>query len=160
MTRFNIVLALVLLVGGSTFSFSQSAIAQSTYMPQTSPVSPWMGLWQRNTGPLDNYHSYVLPQMQLNAALQSQNAALGRQAAGLQYLGEAVTNQQTGQLGTSGMSPTGQNATFMNYSHYFGLNRQMPGSGSSITPRTFGNTSLNNAGNTSGAMPSVSSLRR
>ena len=156
MTRFPLVLAFVLLVGGTIFA--QPATAQSTYLPQTSPVSPWMGLWQRNTGPLDNYHSYVLPQMQLNSALQTQNAALGRQAAGLQNLGEAMMNQQ---IGPSGMTPTGQGATFMNYSHYFSLNRQMPGTGSSITPRTFGNASLgNSSGYSSNAGSSVSGLRR
>ena len=62
-------------------------------------------------------------------------------------------------MAPAGMAATGQNATFMNYSHYYSLNRQMPGSGSSITPRTFGNTFLNNAGSNN-AIPSVPSLHR
>ncbi len=117
MTRFNIVLAVFSLVGGSIFS--QSAIAQSSYSPQGSTISPWMGLFQKNTGALDNYHSFVRPQMDLNQTLQMQNAALSGQAAGLQTLNTEMLQ------GPSGMMPTGQGATFMNYSHYYAGNRQL-----------------------------------
>ena len=78
MTRFNVVLG----IGSSRRRNLFSGRRLPNYMPQTPPVSPWMGLWQRNTGPLDNYHSYVLPQMQLNSAMQMQNAALGSRQRG------------------------------------------------------------------------------
>ena len=90
-----------------------------------------MGLWNRNTGPLDNYHNFVVPQMELNQTLQMQNAALNRQALGLQML-----NGQLGQpFGSQyGMVPTGQSATFMNYSHFYGGKGQMGGLGGASQP--------------------------
>jgi hypothetical protein len=114
MNRFNTALALVLLVSGTLFA--QSAAAQYPYTPNSQAFSPWMGLWQKNTGALDNYHTYVQPQMNLNQTLQTQNVALARQAAGLQVLNNAIMQPQENQ---SGMLPTGQGATFMNYSHYY-----------------------------------------
>jgi len=120
MTRFNAVLAVLLLVGGTILA--QSASAQSVYSPQTPAVSPWMGLWQKNTGTVDNYHSVVLPQLQLNQTLQMQNAALNRQEAGLQNLSSDIAQPKWDQ---TRIAATGQGATFMNYSHYYGGNRQM-----------------------------------
>jgi hypothetical protein len=78
-----------------------------------------MGLWQQNTGALDNYHAVVQPQMELNAALQAQGAALNRQAARLQSLNNEIAQPQRN---PSGMVPTGQGATFMSFSHYYGGN--------------------------------------
>ena len=57
-------------------------------------VSPWMGLWQQNTGALDNYHTFVQPQMEVNAALQMQVAVLNRQAARLQALNNDIAQPQ------------------------------------------------------------------
>jgi len=118
MTRFNTFLAVVLLAGGTMFS--QSAVAQ--YSPQRPTVSPWMGLWQRNTGAMDNYHTFVQPQMELNKTLQMQGAALYRQEAGLQDLNYEILQPQGNR---STMMPTGQGATFMSFSHYYGGSRQV-----------------------------------
>lgn len=119
MTRFNTLLLVVILSGGA--GFSRSAVAQSTYTPQRPTVSPWLGLWQNNSGALDNYHTFVRPQMELNNTLQMQNAALRRQEVGLQNL----NNEAVQPLGTAtGMLPTGQGATFMSYSHYYGGNNR------------------------------------
>ncbi len=114
MTRFNYVLAVVLLAGGTISA--QSAAAQSVYSPATPAIPAWMGLWQKNTGAVDNYHAFVLPQMQLNQTLQMQNAALNRQELGLQSLNSEVIQQQWNQ---STIMPTGQGATYMAYSHYY-----------------------------------------
>jgi hypothetical protein len=121
MIRSHLLLSSALLAG--TIMFAQSAAAQipSSYTPQSPAVSPWMGLWQQNTGALDNYHTFVQPQMQLNAALQAQNAALSRQGASLQALNNEIMQPQGRQ---SGMVATGQGAGFMNYSHYYAANRQ------------------------------------
>ena len=119
MTRFHTVLATVLLTGGTIFA--QSAAAQYNYIPQRPTISPWMNLFQGNTGPLDNYHTFVRPQIQLNRTLQMQSTALNRQAAGLQYLNNEIMEPQGNQ---STMLSTGQGATFMNYSHYYGGNQQ------------------------------------
>ena len=87
MCRFHTGLASFVLATATIYC--QSAAAQY-YTPQTPAISPWMGLWQKNTGALDNYHSFVLPQMQLDQTLQMQNAALVRQQAGLQGLNNAL----------------------------------------------------------------------
>ena len=123
MARFNTILAVIIFSVGAFVS--QSALAQylaGSYTPQTPLISPWMGLWGRNTGPLDNYHNSVLPQMELDATLQQQNAALRRQSGRLQDFHNEV---QQSQMSPSGMAPTGQGATFMNYSHYYGGSRQI-----------------------------------
>jgi hypothetical protein len=121
MNRFPALLAIALTAGGSILADSATGQNPGTYRPETPTVSPWMGLWQQNTGALDNYHTYVQPQMELNAELQSQNAQLNRQGARLQALHNEVMQPQGVQ---PGMVPTGQGSTFMNYSHYFGGNRQ------------------------------------
>ena len=100
-------------------AYSRPAVAQRTYTPQSPTISPWMGLWQRNPGALDNYHTYVQPQMELDRTLQLQNEALARQSAGLRALNYDIMQPQ----GYLSMMPTGQGATFMNYSHYYGGNR-------------------------------------
>ncbi len=118
MTRSSIILAVVFLAGGTIFT--QTAAAQ--YSPQRPTVSPWMGLWQRNTGALDNYHTFVQPQMELNKTLQMQGSALNRQETGLQDLNYEMMQPQGNR---STMMPTGQGATFMSYSHYYGGSRQL-----------------------------------
>ena len=118
MTRSSIMLAVIFLASGTIFS--QSAAAQ--YTPQRSTVSPWMGLWQRNTGAMDNYHTFVQPQMELNKTLQVQGSALNRQETGLQDLNYEMMQPQGNR---STMTPTGQGATFMSYSHYYGGSRQL-----------------------------------
>ncbi len=122
MRRFNRTLATVLLTCGAICSHSASAQSPMSYEPQSPTVSPWLGLWRQNTGALDNYHTFVQPQMELNRTLQMQNSALTRQAAGLQSLHNEIMQPQGNQ---SGMMPTGQGSTFMNYSHYYGGNRQI-----------------------------------
>jgi hypothetical protein len=121
MSRFNTLLAVILLAGGTIFS--QSAFAQYSYTPQSPAISPWMGLWNNNTGAVDNYHTFVQPQLELNKTLQMQSAALNRQARGLRDLNSEINQPQGAQ---SGMMPTGQGSTFMNYSHYYGNDLRQP----------------------------------
>jgi hypothetical protein len=102
-------LGLVLVVGG--FASASPALAQPRYYPPNGPISPWMNLFQRQPGPLDNYHSYVRPELQLRNTLGLQNTALQQQAAGLRLLGEG---QQAGQI-----PATGTASVFMNFSHYY-----------------------------------------
>lgn len=99
----------VLVVGGMVSA--PTAFAQPRYYPQNGPISPWMNIFQRQPGPLDNYHSYVRPEFQLRNTLGLQNAALQQQAAGLQAVGQ---NQQAGQI-----AATGTGSVYMNLSHYY-----------------------------------------
>ena len=118
MTRSNTFLAVILLAGGTIFT--QSAAAQ--FSPQRPTISPWMGIFQRNTGAMDNYNTFVRPQMELNRTLQMQGSALDRQEMGLQDLNYEMMQPQGNR---STMMPTGQGATFMNFSHYYGGSRQV-----------------------------------
>jgi len=138
MTPFNALLAVVFLAGGPIFP--QPAVAQ--YAPDRPLISPWMGLWQKNTGPLDNYHSFVLPQAELSQTLQMQNNALQRQAAGLQYLNGEIGNRQGVRLG---MGSTGQGATFMNYSHYYGGSNRLVQRQTQMSSSTSGQTASPNS---------------
>jgi hypothetical protein len=99
----------VLVVG--LFTSAPSAFAQPRYYPPTGPISPWMNIFQRQPGPLDNYHSYVRPELQLRNTLGQQNTALQQQATGIRLLGE---NHQAGQI-----PATGTASGFMNFSHYY-----------------------------------------
>jgi hypothetical protein len=78
-------------------------------------LSPWFGLYQRNGGPLDNYHTFVRPQIQLDNTLQRQHLAIQRNNEGVQSLSREVS-----QLADQGqMHPTGIGSVFMDYSHYY-----------------------------------------
>jgi hypothetical protein len=100
--------------------FSAAPAWAQGYTPQRPVLSPWLQLEQTNTGPLDNYHTYVQPQIQLNETLRAQNAAIERQQVGLQNLSDQMISPQGR---TAAMGPTGQGASFMNYGHYFPVQR-------------------------------------
>jgi hypothetical protein len=91
---------------------------QATALAQTRPtISPWMQMFNRNTGPLDNYHTYVRPQMELNDQLRSQNAAIQRNRTDVSSLGQDVNRMQDERRRP--IRPTGANSVFGDYSHYF-----------------------------------------
>jgi hypothetical protein len=85
-------------------------------------LSPWFGLYQRNGGPLDNYHTFVRPQIDLDNTLQRHQTAIQRNNAGVASLGLELVEQ--GQV-----HPTGTGSVYMDYSHYYpmlgGSNRTM-----------------------------------
>jgi hypothetical protein len=91
------------------------AQAQSLDLGQRPTLSPWFGLYQRNSGPLDNYHMIVRPQIAVNDAIQRQQADIQRNTAGINYLGGEMMRPQVQGL----MAPTGTASVFMNYSHYY-----------------------------------------
>jgi hypothetical protein len=75
-------------------------------------------LYQKKGGPLDNYHMFVQPEMQLRDTLQQQQSDIQRQTAGLSTLGRQVT--QIEQNRNRPVAPTGQGAGFMNHGQFFG----------------------------------------
>jgi hypothetical protein len=91
------------------------AFGQTGYYPPRGPISPWMNIFQRKPGPLDNYHSYVQPDLRMQAEFNRQNNALLRNAQGLQFLGQQM---ETAQRETQ-VRPTGTGSVFMEYSHYY-----------------------------------------
>jgi hypothetical protein len=77
-----------------------------------------MSLYQKQGGPLDPYHTFVQPQLQLRDTVQQQQAGLQRQSAGLSALGDYVS--QTGSERNRQIAPTGVGAGFMTQGRYFG----------------------------------------
>ncbi len=77
--------------------------------------SPWLDLYRRDTGVLDNYHQFVRPEIQLRKTLDQQRRAINRQDRGLQTLGRDFGRFQRKSMAR----PTGTGSVFMNYSHYF-----------------------------------------
>jgi hypothetical protein len=91
------------------------------YSSQTvaPPISPWMNLYQKNPGPLDNYHTYVLPQLQLRNTLQQYDSNFQQQGSSIQTLGQDFTGLQQQQREGQQVHPTGAASVFMSYSHYY-----------------------------------------
>ena len=88
----------------------------ATYRPSAPTISSWMNLYQRNSGPLDNYHTFVRPERQLRDTLRQQSNSIQWQGEGIRGL--------TGQMnefreGRSLAHPTGTGSVFMDYSHYY-----------------------------------------
>jgi hypothetical protein len=99
---------------------AQEARAQGVpgggYQPTQPTFSPWMSLYQHNSGPLDNYHTFVRPQMQLQDTLRQQRTILQDQGEGIQELSGKMNAVQQGR---SPAHPTGAGSVFMDYSHYY-----------------------------------------
>jgi hypothetical protein len=74
-----------------------------------------MNLFQRTPAPLDNYHSYVQPDLQLRAEFARQNSTLLQNAQGIGLLGQQMEYAQR----ESQIRPTGNGSVFMEYSHYY-----------------------------------------
>jgi hypothetical protein len=87
------------------------------YRSPNPPLSPWLNLYQKKGGPVDNYHMYVQPDLQLRDTLQQQQSDIQRQTSNLTTLGHQVTQMQ--QERTRLVAPTGQGGGFMNHGHYF-----------------------------------------
>jgi hypothetical protein len=112
MVRSRLILLSVLVAGTVCTS---SAFAQARYFPSRGPISPWMNIFQRKPGPLDNYHSYVQPDLQLQRTINQQNESLMQHSRGLQVLGQEMANDQRERQ----VRPTGTGSVFMEYSHYY-----------------------------------------
>ena len=129
MKRLSLVSAL--LIACAVLCEAQSAYAQRRpprVRSHSSPtLSPWLQLYRRDGGPLDNYHNFVRPEQQLRRTLDRHGTAIQRQKAGIRSLGNQVSTMQRG----SSVRPTGAHGTFMNYSHYFGVGGGGGGGGSS-----------------------------
>ncbi len=85
------------------------------YTPSRPTLSPWLNLYNKNAGPIDNYHNYVRPEIQLRDTLQQQENQIGQQDSTIRSLGQQVTRM--GQTGK--MAPTGIGSRYMNLSHYY-----------------------------------------
>ena len=85
-------------------------------------LSPWLMLNQRQGGPVDNYHMFVQPTLQLQGTLQGQQMGIQQNAAGLNAMGDREMTQT--QANYAAIQPTGLMAAgFLTHHIYFNTNR-------------------------------------
>ena len=130
----RVLIATTLLTGVIVLASARPAEAQR-YRLNHSTFSPYLQLFRRDPGPLGQYHSYVLPQREVQRTLAGQSAQIERQQAGIRSLqGQIGQFRQTGP-----MAPTGLGSSFGNHSSYFGNHSAGTGGGAGRTysvPRT------------------------
>ena len=155
-------------VVGLSWTLAQPLLGQVGGIPSyggtSGPFSPWLNLGQRQSGPLDPYHMFVQPQLQLRNTLEIQQANIQRNKAGINAVADHVVS--TEEAFNAPASPTGVAASFMTQGMYF--NSYSGGSagysGSSLglgLPQKSSLRYANNGGATLGApAPSVGSRGR
>ncbi len=116
------------------------------YQP-APPLSPWLNLYQKQGGPVDNYHMYVQPQLQLQDTLHAQQMGIETNAAAVDAVGERNMSQRDASFAAP--QQTGASATFFNHGTYFNTFRGI-GAGAGGTPGTAPGLNRPNFGNTGG----------
>ena len=91
------------------------SLRQGSSFTGTPTLSPYLDYFREPRGPLDAYHEYVRPRVELRETLQQQNRQLNAQARELRSLN---TQWQRGRE-TGTLAPTGVGARFFNYSHFY-----------------------------------------
>ncbi|MGA2034786.1 MAG: hypothetical protein ABSG68_21260, partial [Thermoguttaceae bacterium] len=122
----------IVMIGVFIFSHGRPAAAQDfvpSYRPASPTLSPWLNLYQRNGagGPLDPYHQFVRPELNLRDAIRQQGLINQRQNADVSALGQQMTQMEEDELAP--IQPTGTGSVFMYYSHYYFT----PGAASNIS---------------------------
>lgn len=113
--------AAALVLSGASFGLPAvwaQAGPRASYQPSVPTLSTWFSLYQRNSGPLDNYHTFVRPERQLQDAMRQQSTAIQRQAEGIRGLTGQMSELRQGR---SPAHPTGAGSIFMDYGHYYDL---------------------------------------
>ena len=120
------------------------------------PLSPWLNLYQKQGGPVDNYHMFVQPQLQMNNYLQGQQMGIQRNSAGLNAVGERLQTQT--EANYAAPEPTGAATGFFNHRAYFnnfrGVNVPAPGASFGGSPAGVTSGSGASFAGTSSGVPS------
>jgi hypothetical protein len=97
-----------------------TATAQQGYYvpPGGSPFSPYLDLYRRDTGLLNQYYNFIIPRRQLTETLNQQRAAITNLQTQVQSNRAQLRPTPTARIG-----PTGVGSVYMNYSHYYGGSR-------------------------------------
>jgi hypothetical protein len=82
---------------------------------QSPTLSPYLNLYRRDSGVLDNYHTFVRPQLELYRTLGRQDAALQRHGTDSYQLGQEASEYER----TEVAYPTGTGSSLMNYLHFY-----------------------------------------
>ncbi|MHB8901516.1 MAG: hypothetical protein ACYC6Y_22420 [Thermoguttaceae bacterium] len=95
-------------------TYSQPGRRARAYNP-TPTLSPYLDYFRAPMGPLDSYHEYVRPRLELQRTLTQQDQQLRTQQREIRTL-----NSQWGEAQRTGtIAPTGVRAGFFNYSHFY-----------------------------------------
>ncbi len=132
MVRFTLLLTAGLILCLATAAEAQRGSSRYN-IPRRPTFSPWMDLFSQETGPLDNYHSFVRPKQRLYNTLGNQNYQLHRQGRSIRNLGQQVTRLER----PTTVRPTGTGSSNMNLAHYYpmhGAGRSIGGSSRSWSP--------------------------
>ena len=122
MTQFLLVLSLLSLAACWTTDVqAQQTRGRRTYSPGPT-LTPYLDYFRRPTGILDRYNQFVIPRRQLTDTLQQQQSQIQQQDVGLQQVRTEIgqVEGRLQQIRQPAVRPTGNPASFMNFSHYFG----------------------------------------
>ena len=109
------VIATTLLAGWIALCSARPAQAQRGYHIPRPTFSPYHNYFRLDPGPLGSYHSYIVPQRQLQRTLAGQSAQIQRQQSSMRSLQSRFTQFQQG----GPVAPTGLGSAFGNYSSYY-----------------------------------------
>ncbi len=92
----------------------------STASAQTRPaLSPWLSLYNNNRGGvLDNYHTFVAPQMQIQKDFQQQGQQIQRQQTEQRTLEDQINKTLNAPKKRASYSPQ-NGAGYRQYLHYY-----------------------------------------
>jgi hypothetical protein len=82
--------------------------------PGGAPLSPYLDLFRRDVGLLNQYYNFIVPRRQLANTLNQQGAALNVLQNQVQDVRGGLRPVQTAPIGRTGVG-----AGYMNYSHYY-----------------------------------------
>ncbi|MFH1269332.1 MAG: hypothetical protein ABIK89_26690 [Planctomycetota bacterium] len=112
----RVLIATAFMAGWIALCSARPAQAQRNYHVSRPTFSPYLQLFRLDPGPLGQYHSYVLPQRQLERTIAGQSAQIQQQQAGIRSVrGQISQFQQAGPV-----APTGRGSAFGNHMSYFG----------------------------------------
>lgn len=100
---------------------AQRPVGPAASPPRTYPyapgpaLSPYLDYFRTPTGPLDSYHEFVRPRLQLQQRLRQQQQQIRRQAQDLRALDERIIPPQRSET----TAPTGTGAGFLQHSHFY-----------------------------------------
>jgi hypothetical protein len=98
---------------------------RSRRLPYTPPagrtITPYLNYLRRDVGVLDPYNAWVRPTLNLNQFENEQRRAVRELDRGLGQVRLDVRQNESEllQIRETGVAPTGKQAGFMNYSHFF-----------------------------------------
>ncbi|MDR3234120.1 MAG: hypothetical protein LBT46_10745 [Planctomycetaceae bacterium] len=77
------------------------------------PISPWMSMFQRRTGPLDNYNALVKPQQEALRNYQNQQQDIQRNQQAVQTLQQGGSAGGIDLMGRSSSAPLDPNRSLL-----------------------------------------------